>query len=300
MRPPATGSGARDRGAAQVVGVAVLLGLTVVSLGALTAGIGTVVEENAASADAARVADGMAGALASVERTGRSRETLAFTGGRVRTVDRQLRVINGTRTVRTLDVGALVWTSGDHRVASVAGTVVNGPPGNAVLHAAPPITASRGGDDGVLVVGAPRLGTERRTVSGVGGTTVPLRTNVSHDRADLGVSTFRVAIETRTPAAVASHFRDQGATVTRRDIDDDGVPSVVARYPGERRAYLVVHDLNLSIGGSSGPPATPTTERDDDDTDDEGVGDNGDGAPPVGLPAPDDALAEPGDGGEGS
>ena len=299
MRSLGSASGARDRGAAQVVGVAILLGLTVVSLGALTAGIGAVIDENAASADAARVADGMAGALESVERTGRSRETLAFTEGRVRTVDRQFRIINGTRTVRTLDAGALVWTSGDHRVAFVAGAVVNGPPGNAVLHAAPPITASRGGDDGVLVIGAPRLGTDRRTVSGVGGTTVPLRTNVTHDRADLGVSTFRVAIETRTPAAVASHLREQGATVTRRDIDDDGVPSVVARYPGERRAYLVVHDLNLSIGGSSGSPVTPTSGGDTDSDAEGSDGDDEDG-PPADPPVPDGALADPDDGGEGS
>jgi hypothetical protein len=283
----------RDRGAAQVVGVAILLGLTVISLGALAAGVGTVIEENAASADAGRVADGMAGALDPVERTGRSRETLAFTEGRLQTAHRDLRIINGTRTVRTLDVDALVWRSGDERVAFVAGAVVAGVPGRGDLHAPPPVTASRG-DGGVLVVGAPRLGADGTTVSGVGGTTIPLRTNVSHDRTDLGRSEFRVAVETRTPAALATYFREQGATVGQRDIDDDGVPSVVATYPGQRRAYLVVHDLNLSIGGHS--PTTPTaTPADDGEANDEdGSSDGSDDGPPVDQPVPDGVPAADG------
>lgn len=289
----------RDRGAAQVVGVAILLGLTVISLGALAAGVGTVIEANAASADASRVADGMAGALDPVERTGRSRETLAFTEGRLQTADRDLRILNGTRTVRTLDVDALVWQSGDERVAFVAGAVVGGTPGRADLHAPPPVTASRG-DGGVLVVGAPRLGADGTTVSGVGGTTVPLRTNVSHDRTDLGRSEFRVAVETRTPAALATHFREQGATVGQRDIDDDGVPSVVATYPGQRRAYLVVHDLNLSIGGRSPPPtATPAGDGEPDGGD--GSGDGSDGGLPVDPPVPDGVPAADGtEGGDDS
>ena len=255
-------SGPRDdRAATQVVGVAVLLGLTVVSLGALTAGIGAVVEENAASADAARVADGMSTALEPVERTGHARAQLSFTGGRLRTVERDLRVLNGTRTVRRLDAGALVWTDDGARVEYVAGAVIRGTPDHADLHAPPPVTASRGaGSDGVLVVGAPRLGADAgRTVTA--GTGVPLRTNVSHDRTALGTSRFRVAVETRTPGALAPYFREQGATVSRRDIDDDGVPSVVATYPGQRRAYLVVHDLNLSVGGSSQPSGSTTTPR---------------------------------------
>lgn len=300
-------SGHDDRAAAQVVGVAVLLGLTVVSLGALTAGIGTVVEQNAASADAARVADGMTMALEPVERTGRAREPLAFTGGRIRTVERDIRVLNGTRTVHRLHAGALVWTGTGGRVASVAGAVIRGTPGQAELHDPPPVTASRG-DGGVLVVGAPRLGTDAgRTVTAGGGTTVPLRTNVSHERTDLGVSRFRVAVETRTPGALAPYFREQGASVDQRDIDGDGVPSVVATYPGQRRAYLVVHDLNLSVGGADSSTATGTSPGDGDDGTDDGTDDDGehdpddgdgerdqdDGPLPIQPPIPDDVP--PGD-----
>jgi hypothetical protein len=285
-----------DRAATQVIGVAVLLGLTVVSLGALTAGIGAVVEENAASADAARVADGMDTALEAVERTGRARSSLAFTEGRVRAVERDIRVLEGRRTVERVEADALVWTGGDGRVASVAGAVVRGQPGSADLHAPPPVTASRGGG-GVLVVGAPRLGADRgRSVSARGGATIPLRTNLSHEQTDLGVARFRVAIETRTPGALASYFREQGATTSRRDIDGDGVRSVVATYPGQRRAYLVVHDLDLAVGGGAG---TSTEDGDEGDTDDDSEGDtdDDDDGPPVDPPAPD---TPPGEGDRGN
>jgi hypothetical protein len=260
-------SSTTDRGQSQVVGVAILLGLTVVSLGVLTAGIGTVIEENAASADATRVADGMATALDPVATTGQSRDTIAFTAGRVETVERQIRIVNGTRTVRTLDAGALVWHADDGRVAYVAGAVVRGGRESATLHAPPPVTASRGGGGGVLVVGAPRLDAGGSTVSGRGGATVPLRTNVSHRRTDLGVARFRLAVETRTPGALAPYFRDQNASVARRDIDGDGIPSVVATYPGQRRAYLVVHEMNLTLGGRAPEPVTPSPTDTGDEAD---------------------------------
>jgi hypothetical protein len=37
--------------------------------------------------------------------------------------------------------------------------------------------------------------------------------------------------------------------VTRRDVDGDGVPSVVAQFPGDREGYLVVHDMHLEVNG---------------------------------------------------
>jgi hypothetical protein len=76
---------------------------------------------------------------------------------------------------------------------------------------------------------------------------VTLETNVSHRRVDLGRGRFAVAVETATPEAFARHFREANATTTRQDFDGDGTPSVVARFPGRRQAYLVVHDLALEV-----------------------------------------------------
>ncbi|MFC7081253.1 DUF7289 family protein [Halorussus caseinilyticus] len=247
------------RAQSNVVGVAILLGVVVVALGSLTAAVGTVVEENAAAADSARVAADFDAALDPVAATGARRGRVSFTDGELRTVEREMRVLNESGTIRTIRTDALVFTAGDRRVAFLAGAVVRGPPGNARMRTAPPITASRGGgaraggggadtgsDLGVLVVGAPRLNGSV-SVSASGGGSVVLRTTVSHHRTRLGNGTYRVAVETANTEAWRRHVERQNATATTRDFDGDGVTSVVAAYPGERVAYLVVHDLRLEV-----------------------------------------------------
>jgi len=72
---------------------------------------------------------------------------------------------------------------------------------------------------------------------------------VSHTRTDLGTGEFVVAVETATPGPFERYFEGQNASVSRADFDGDGVESVVAEYPGQRRGYLVVHDLSLEVNG---------------------------------------------------
>lgn len=235
---------AGERAQSHVVGVAVLLGVTVVALGTLTASIGSVVEGNAARADATRVADDLDAALEPVAVTGVNRGRVAFTEGRLYPVERDLRVLDESGVVRRVRVGGLVFEHAGQRVASVAGAVTVGRNGSATLASRPPITASGGA--GILVVGAPRLGDP----AAVGGSNVrtTVRTDVEHRRESLGEGTFRVAVETETPGAWERYFRRQNATTTRHSFDDDGVVSVVADYPGERTGYLVYHDLHAEVG----------------------------------------------------
>jgi hypothetical protein len=234
-----------NRGQSNVVGVALLLGVVVISMSVLIAGVGGLVERQAASADATRVANGMDSALSPVETTGIHRERLSFSRGTLRTVDRQLRILDGSTVVRSVDVNALVFTAGKRRVAFVAGAIIRGR-GNAWLYTEPPITASLGDDSGVLIVGTPRIGSTG-IVSGTGGVTTTLRTNVTHERERIGNGTYSVAIETVTPGPFARYFTEQGRTVGQRDIDGDGVESVVVTFEGKRVTYLVIHDLNTEV-----------------------------------------------------
>jgi len=240
--------GAADRGQSNVVGVAVLLGITVIALGALTASIGAVVQSNAATADVDRVADGFEGAIRPVETTGHRRGRVAVSGGSLSTADRDLRVLNESGVVATTAVDALVYESGDRTVRTLSGAVVRGDDGGSRMYRPPPITASRRAG-GVLVVGAARLNASDYAVGGNAAMDLVLRTNVTHDRRALGNGTYRVAVETETPAAWRSHFERLNATVVDedRDFDGDGVRSVVAQFHGERTAYLVVHDMRLEV-----------------------------------------------------
>ncbi|MFC7156313.1 type IV pilin [Halomarina halobia] len=237
-----------DRGQSHVVGVVLLLGVAVISMGALTASIGAIVEENAAEADAARVAADVDRALRPVEVTGAHRGRVSFARGELRTVERDLRLLDGNGgVVETVAVDGLVFESGERRVAFVAGAIVRGRSERARLRRPPPITASPG-SGGVLVIGAPRLNaSETVAVSGRGGVSVALATDVTHRRTRVGNGTYGLAIETRTHEPFERYLRERGATVERRDVDGDGVESVVASFEGERTTYLVVHDLALEV-----------------------------------------------------
>ena len=233
-----------QRGQATVVGAALLLGMTVIALGLLTASVGTLVEGHAARADADRVASDLNAGLAPVETTGHRTADVRFSDGRLYTAERQLRVYDSSGIVANLDVGALVYESGDHRVAAVAGAVVRGRGENAWFADRPPIVESE--SNGVLVVGAANLSTTSQAVGG-GHATARLATNTSHHRRSLGAGTYQVAIETRAPAAFERFFENRGALVSRADIDDDGIDSVVAAFPGTREGYLVEHKLRLRM-----------------------------------------------------
>lgn len=236
----------RARGQSHVVGTTLLLGMTVIALGTLVGGVGTVIDAQAGTADAARVASATGEALEPMRTTGPGGGDVAFASGRLATASRDLRIRTPAGVVYREAVDALVYTSGERRVAYLAGAIVRGRGDRAWL-VDPPRVAGAVGDD-VLLVTAPKLDAGHQAVAGEGGVTARLRTNVSHHRIDLGEGEFSVALETATPAPLARHFREDGASVRTTDIDGDGLASVVATYPGRRTGHVVVHNLSLAVG----------------------------------------------------
>jgi flagellin-like protein len=230
-----------DRGQSAVVGVAVLLAVTVLSITALTVAVGSVVEEGATAAEARGVAASMDAAL-DTARSGPHEHRLAVGEGRLRTVERSVRLLDGTEPVAERSVGGLVYAAGDRRVRYVAGATVRDTGDGTRLHAQPSVSTR----NRTLFVGLPVLGADAVAVDG--GPTAVLRTNVTHERRRLSGDGFGLAVETRTPGVWERRFDAMGATTTRRSFDDDGVPSVVARFPGVRDVYLFVHELNLEVG----------------------------------------------------
>ncbi|MEF8829004.1 MAG: type IV pilin, partial [Haloarcula sp.] len=204
-----------------VVGVVLLLGLTVVALGGLTAVVGTVVDGHTATADETRVANTFETEFRPVEQTGHRTARVRFTSGRLTTVERELRVLNDSGVQRKVPIDALVYESGDNRVRFLGGSVVRGTAGNAWLETDPPVTATR--DDTAVIVGAPLVNASGGTVSGTGGVSAGIRQNVSHERERLPADTYSVAIETETPRPFAESFQRVGATTRVSDIDGDGV-----------------------------------------------------------------------------
>jgi hypothetical protein len=232
-----------QRAQTTLVGVGVLLAVTVLAVGGLTVAVGQTVERGAAAADAGRVADDAVGLASPTDRTGRVR--LRFADGRVETVAREVRVLNRTRVVRTVDVGGVVYERGRHRVAVVAGAVVRGRGDDAWVHTAPRVRRA----DGTLLVSVVALGTDPgRGVGGAGSDGVTVETATTHERAALPDGADRVAVETSTPAAWERAFAAADAAgVERRDFDGDGVVSVVGSFPRSERAFLAVHRLHAEV-----------------------------------------------------
>ena len=236
------------RGQSHVVGVAILVAVTVVSLGGLTAAVATTVDAGTDTVRERRVAGAFTDALKPRRVTGRHVGTVELGTGRLETVNRTVRLLNDSGTIRRLRTDALVYRAGDSRVASVAGAVTRGPPGEATVVRPPRVR--RAADS--LVVGVATLGppgTPREISLGVGdahgGTRLRLRTTVSHEAVRYPADDWRVAVETATPAAVADALARVGE-VSRRDFDDDGVPSVVVSV-ADRRVVFVVHRLGLEV-----------------------------------------------------
>lgn len=233
------------RGQSHVVGIVLLLGITTIALGGLTAVVGSIVDGQTAAADEARVATTLDSDLRPVEGSGPDQLRVQFTEGRLATVERDIRILNASAVVRSVDAGGLVYSSGSSRVGYVGGAVVRGQPGNAWLVSGPPVTVTR--DNSTLVVGAVRLNASGQAVSGSGGVTARLETNVSHRHTHLANDDYRVAIETATPEPLARALRERGLTTTVTDLDGDGVDSVVADVPGQQELELVVHETNLEV-----------------------------------------------------
>lgn len=237
------GPTAHRRGQAAVVGVALLLGLTVLAVGGLTATAGSIVEDGASSAAATRVGDDLATALG--PGPGQRETTLELASGTIRVVNRTVWLLDDDGVVWAGHAGAIVYTDDERRVSSFAGAVVRSDGRTGRLIAPSRIAPA----NGTLYVGVPVLNASGADGIATGGhhIAVTLRTDARTGRTDLPDGDYRVAVETETPAVWERHLRDRGATTTRRDIDGDGIPSVVAAFKGSRTVHLVVHDVALAV-----------------------------------------------------
>jgi hypothetical protein len=233
------------RAQSHVVGIVLLLGITTIALGGLSTVVGGIIDGQTATADERRVASALDSEFRPVEETGPNRIDVRFSEGRLATVERQLRILNGSVVRREIDIGGLVYTSGSNRVGFVGDAITRGTPGNARLIRGPPVTVTR--DNNTLLIGAVMLGERNLSVGGSGGVTARLGTNVTHNRTSLPRADYRVAIETETPDPLARHLRGRGLGTTTRDIDGDGVPSVVASVAGNQELQLVRHRTNTEV-----------------------------------------------------
>jgi flagellin-like protein len=228
------------RGQASIIGVAVLVTVTVISIGALTMAAGTFVEDSVAAANTQRVADDLAG----IGENGDDATRIEFSRGTLRVEPRSVRLLRGERSVVTVEADALVYESRGRRVAAVGGLLVEGQPGRARLRGPLPVVV---GEDRLLVDVVALNTSGPDAVGGSSPVSVTVRTNATHEYRAFEESQYAIAVETTTPKAWERAFATAGVELSRRDFDEDGVPSVVATVPDPVTVDLAIHDLRAVV-----------------------------------------------------
>jgi len=228
------------RAQSNVIGVALLIGLTMVSLGALTATVGTVVDSNAAVGDVDRVASDLDGAIEPLESTGTGTGRVTYTEGSLGAEARTVRVFRDDDLVVSRETDAIVYERGEYGVTAVGGAVIRDHAGSRSVESAPPVSASAE----VVTIGVVDLAVEDVAVDGSGPVTRTLVSDVAHERVVEGDSgEWTVTVETPHADPWVRSFEDAGATVYTGQFDEDEHGSVVATFEGDRRGHVVVHQV---------------------------------------------------------
>jgi len=229
-----------------------MVGLTVLALGGLTVAIGTVVDSSAIDAEAHRFADEMTIVAEPGDVVGTAEAELRFGDGTLTTDERSMRILDANGTVvERIDSDVLVYRVGDQTVIGGNGAVLRAGSGGATMAESPSIVADPD-PSGVLLLGVPSIDAEDVSISTDAAARVTLRASVDHHRRDLGERNVSVAVQTAYPETWIRYFERSGATVVDRDRRfssdaPDAETSVVARYPGERQTYLIVHETDLEV-----------------------------------------------------
>ena len=235
----ANGRRGHRRAQSSIIGVAVLVAVTVLSVGALTMAAGTFVSDGVAASNAQRVADD----LDRID-DGDGATRIEFSRGTLRVEPRTVRLLRGGITVVGVEADALVYESGGRRVTSLNGLVVDGRGNQSRTRGPLPVVAG----DGRLLVDIVALNASGSTaVGGSDPVSVTVRTNATHEYRTFEEDRYAVAIETATPGAWDRAFAAAGLERSRRDFDGDGVPSVVVSVPESVVVDLAVHDLRTVV-----------------------------------------------------
>lgn len=237
------------RGQSAVIGVALLLGLTIVSVGVLTAGTGMLVDEAAQGADANRVADRWATAYNPTTLEGTTTLSIALTGGQFTTKERRITVRRFGDVVGTFETNVLVFEEGDHQVTVIGQAVVRGQAGRARFVRNPSLVTVFGSeDDRTLSISIVAL--SGQVDKGVRSQT-PLRLQLtgSHERRDPGAGRYTISIETATPKIWVDYLADLARSVRIVGDDSSQTKLVVAELGQVSRARLIIHRVEVETDG---------------------------------------------------
>lgn len=239
----------QTRGQSAIIGVALLLALTIVSVGVLTAGTGILVDEAAQGADAQRLADRLITAYNPTTLEGTTTLSLSLTGGQIKTAPRRITIRRFGDIVATFETQSLRFQRGDHYVSVLGQAVVRGQAGRARFVRDPGMVSVFGtGEDRTLSLSIVTLaGPLDQTV--MEGESLQLAFQASHERRDPGAGRYTISIETATPDPWVEYFEDSAVSVRVIGEPESQTQVVIAELGRVSRARLIVHHVELRSDG---------------------------------------------------
>lgn len=237
-----------DRGQSAIIGVALLLAITVVSVGVLTAGTGILVDEAAQEADLERIGDTVVADYRPATLAGTSTMTLSLAGGTVVTEPREITISRYGDVVARLQTVALRYERAGRALTIQSGAILQARNGHTTFVREPGMARRFGADgDRVLTLSLvnltgdveERIDNPRR---------VRFEFEATHERRDLDAGRYTIRVETAAPAAWVQYFEDVGADVhTERTSQEGGV--VVADFGRVSDARLIIHHVEVQSRG---------------------------------------------------
>ncbi len=244
-------------GRSQRLGIGAVIVIVVVLFGGATAGVGMLIQTSATTVGVDQTADALGDAIAPTETVGQSTTEIVLDGGIVRTEPRHVRIFPAASTeltsgVTDVDVSkqlrsdAIIYDHPKRHVIVHAGAVLHEVDGVVQVQQTPRILA--GDPEGPRRIGVPEVSNDKLTVSLTGQTTVQIHTTVRHQRTNIGVGEYYLAIETGYPEVWEEYFTLRSPTVvtTHARFEGDEEESVIVRLPRQQTTVLR-HTLDLEV-----------------------------------------------------
>ncbi|WP_330631336.1 DUF7289 family protein [Halocatena halophila] len=226
-----------SRGQSHVVGVALLLAITIISMSVLTMSVGTLIDAGQSRDEHERVGTAL-------ERlndpSSPDRTSLTATIGTISTAPREITVSTSTGADYRFETTAIVYTNGHHRVSTLCGAVISGQPGNAWFRSTPRVFSPESASVRLIRLTAISTSGFDRLQGAHTFNRQRSRTHHSHDTL-----TGSLSIETATPGPFERFFRARGYAPSREDPDSDGIPSVSVSFTQKRRTILMIRNITV-------------------------------------------------------
>lgn len=237
------------RAQSAVIGVALLMVITVVSIGVLTAGTGVLVDEAGRNADVQRVTDRLLEGYEPRTLLGGSTISLPVTGGTLETVPRTIEIRRAGSPVEIFETAGIRYRRAGHSVTAVGQAILRDRGGRARFIREPRLVrVFESGGKRVLSISVVLVeDTLDHTVHRAGEQRLTVM--ATHERRMLEPGRYAIALETTAPEAWERALEDLAKWIRIEERGEDGRYRLLVEFGRVHEVRLVVTHVEVRADG---------------------------------------------------